>query len=394
MIPMKKSLSLFLTIVMLLGILSGCGTARKPDAPQAPSVPTTAVEAPAPKPDSDTEAPAADADTQTVTDVTGRTVEVPVSATRVAALGSAARLLTYAGCAQQIVGCTELEMKGDPGMPYAYVNKEHFASCSPLASGGSSNTNFTEEIAVLDPDVIFYNGGTTEDLDTLQKQVNIPVVGLYASDFYADDFSQSLEIIGQVMGCQEHVDTVLSAIHGWIEDLDNRTKDIPDSEKPTVYTGALGFSGPHGFEGTSANFPPFVAVHAKNVADSTGEKGCFLVDLEKVTQWDPDFIFLNPGNMPLVNDDYKLKPAFYDNLSAVKNNKIYSMPSYNFFWSNQELAIADAYYVGSILYPEQFSDVNFEEKAEEIFNTMLGCDYLDVLNENHLGFMPLTIGEG
>lgn len=391
---MKKFLCMLLSAVMLLGILSGCGT-PKTEVPKEPAVQTvTEPAAPTEKP-ADADAPAAEEPaTKTITDVPGRTVEVPASTTRVAALGSAARLLTYAGCAEQIVGCTELEMKGDPNMPYAYVNKERFAACSPVASGGNSNTNFMEELAVLKPDVIFYNGGTPEDLDSMQAQLEIPVVGLYSSNFYDDNFFQSLEVIGQVMGTQEHVNTVTTAIHGWIEDLDARTKDIPDSEKPTVYTGALSFSGPHGFEGTSANFPPFVAVHAKNVADESGEKGCFLVDLEKVTQWDPDFIFLNPRSMSYVNEDYKLNPDFYDNLSAVKNGNVYSMVSYNYFWSNQELAIADAYYVGSILYPEQFADVNFEEKAEEIFNTMLGCDYLDVLNENHVGFTPLTIGEG
>ena len=41
----------------------------------------------------------------------------------------------------------------------------------------------------------------------------------------------------------------------------------------------------------------------------------------------------------------------------------------------------------------QFADINFEEKAEEIFNTMIGMDYLDVLDENNYGFGTITIGE-
>ena len=57
-----------------------------------------------------------------------------------------------------------------------------------------------------------------------------------------------------------------------------------------------------------------------------------------------------------------------------------------------ELAIADAYYAGSIIYPEAFADVDFNAKAEEIFNTMIGMDYLKILDDNGYGFGPITIG--
>ena len=136
-----------------------------------------------------------------------------------------------------------------------------------------------------------------------------------------------------------------------------------------------------------------MAINAKNVADETGEKGAFLVDLEQVTVWDPDIIFLNPSNMYLVNEDYAKNAAFYDNLRAVKEGKLYSQVNFNYFSTNMELAIADAYYAGTIIYPEQFKDVDFNAKAEEIFNTMIGMDYLKVLDDNGIGFGQMTIGE-
>jgi len=34
--------------------------------------------------------------------------------------------------------------------------------------------------------------------------------------------------------------------------------------------------------------------------------------------------------------------------------------------------IADAYYIGKVLYPEQFSDVDPEKKADEIFTMFVG----------------------
>ncbi|MCI9150427.1 MAG: ABC transporter substrate-binding protein [Lachnospiraceae bacterium] len=391
---MKRLLTTLLSAAIMLSALAGCGamdtTPEQTTTQQAADISAPDMEADNPNPSSWDAAPAAPS---TVTDLTGRTVELPGTVERVAALGSASRMLTYAGCADHIVGCTDLEKEGQPGMPYAYVNKDHFAGCASIASGGSGDTLYGEELAVLEPDLIFYFGADRDTLDQLQNQMGVPVVGLYATNFYDEDFRQTLRLIGNIMGTEEHVDTLIAALEGWIADLKERTQDIPQEERPSVYTGALGFRGAHGFEGTSAQFPPFVAVNANNVVDETGETGTLLIDLEKVTDWDPEYIFLNPQSMYLVNEDYEVNPAFYDNLSAVKNNRVYSLVSYNYNWTNQELAIADAYYVGSILYPEQFSDVDFRARAEEIFHLMLGCDYLDVLEQAGTGFGPLTIGE-
>ena len=58
-----------------------------------------------------------------------------------------------------------------------------------------------------------------------------------------------------------------------------------------------------------------------------------------------------------------------------------------------ELAIVDAYYAGSVIFPEAFRDIDFAAKAEEVFNVMIGTDYLGVLEENGLSFGPVKIGE-
>lgn len=331
--------------------------------------------------------------TRTITDILGREVEIPESIESVVALGSAARMMTYARCTDRIIGVSEAEKNADAGMPFAYVNHDAFANCASVASGGNGDTVFTEEVVAAAPDMIFYFGADVETLDALQAQVEIPVVGLFANNFYDPQFIDSLTLIGEIMGNQEHVEQVTSAVQGWIADLNDRTKDIPDDDKPTVYMGACGFKGPHGFEGTYANYPPFVAINARNVSDETGEKAAFLVDLEKVAVWDPEIIFLDPSHMNMVNADYATNAAFYDNLSAVKAGRVYTQIAFNYYMTNHELAIVDAYYAGTIIFPEQFADVDFAAKADEIFNVMLGSDYLATLEDAGLGFGTITIGE-
>jgi len=329
----------------------------------------------------------------TVTDMLGREVEIPAEVDSIAAVNSAARFITYAGAAEKLVGVTDLDKKGEPGMPYAYVNKENFANLVSTGSGGSGDTTYAEELAALAPDLVFAYTSDASALDELSQQTGLPVVGLYATDMFAQDFLDSLNLVGSIMGTEEQASKVVNAIQEWQKDLNDRTEGIADKDKPAVYMGAMGFRGPHGFEGTCGLYPPFVAINAKNVVDETGESGAVLIDLEKVTVWDPEIIFINPSNMYLVNEDYEKNSAFYDNLTAVKEGKVYSQVSYNYNSTNMEIAIADAYYAGCIIYPEAFDDIDFNDKAEEIFTTMLGTEYLSVLDEAGIGFGKLTIGE-
>ena len=97
--------------------------------------------------------------------------------------------------------------------------------------------------------------------------------------------------------------------------------------------------------------------------------------------------------MNLVMDDYEDNPDAIDSLRAVQNGQVYAQVNFNMFNTNMELAIVDAYYAGTVIYPDAFKDIDFRAKAEEIFNVMIGMDFLDILESNGLSFGPITIGE-
>lgn len=377
-----KVLEMILVLAIMLSLCSGCGNT-------ASSSSDTSSIGESTKQTTDM----GEEEKKIVTDVFGREVELPETINSVAALGSAARLVVYAGGTNKLTGITKMELKGNSGMPYAYANADIFSKCQVLASGGSGNEDYTEAIVSLNPDVIFYNDSDTVAIEDLAKKTNIPVIGVYGDAFNSDTFLNSLTLIGEVLGTEEHANQVVSSIRSWIEDLNNRTKDIAEEDKPKVYLGAVSWSGGHGFVGTYADYAPLQAINAINLADELDATNGFEVDMEQIIKWDPDVIFLNPSNMELVNEDYEKNGAAIDSLRAVKDGKIYAQVNFNYYWCNMELAIVDSYYAGSILYPEAFADIDFNEKAEEIFNTMIGRDYLQVLNDNGFGFSQMKIGE-
>ena len=119
----------------------------------------------------------------------------------------------------------------------------------------------------------------------------------------------------------------------------------------------------------------------------------FEVDLEQIIAWDPDIVFLDPGNMDLVNDEYANNPGFFDSLRAIKEGQVYTMPSTNSAGPNVTYLLINAYYAGLTLYPEQFGDISLADKAGEIMELMLGENFFDKMEAGGLYYGAITIGE-
>ena len=259
---------------------------------------------------------------------------------------------------------------------------------------GTNSEPYTEEIINLAPDVIVMSKSASVDADDLQNKTGTPVVVVPGSDVTLDENAyETIRILGELYGMETRAAELETYLKGIQKDLDDRTAMIPDSEKPSVYVGGVSFKGHHGFAGTEAGYGPFALIHAKNLADTTGQNGAFNIDLEQVLAWDPDIIFVDFNGIPLINEDYAKNPDFYNALAAVQEGKVYSQISFRSSASNLETALADAYYAACVIYPEQFADVDPVAKAREIFETLLGADPYDDLKEAGYEFCSIEIGK-
>ena len=335
--------------------------------------------------------------THVITDMRGREVEIPDTIGSIICLGAATpRFVSYLDATDMMIGIEESDTKvKNTKRDYAYVYQDQFSKLPVVAEGGGTGYKaFPEEIVTLKPDIILTNYND-DALEQVAKETGIPVVGIkYDGDgFLSDDTYEVLRFIAGLLGKEEKCEKICEYMDKCKKDLDDRTKDFKDEDKPKVYSGAVTFSGAHGFAGTCAHFGPFEAVHALNVVDETGEKDTFEVDLEKVSVWDPDIIFLDPGNMNLVNEEYKGNPSFFDNLSAVKNGELYTMPSSNNYHTNVTYMILNAYWAGKVLYPDAFKDVDMKAKGNETFSLFLGKEFFDQMEADGYFYGKLTIGE-
>ena len=357
-----KRIMVFLLLTAMLWGLAGCGTGE-----------TDTV------------------NTRTITDGAGRQVQVPETVRSIVCVGvGALRYSCYMGAADLVVGVEDYEAKIAMSRLYNYVNFDKFENLPVIGTNGQP---YTEEIINLAPDVIVMSKSASVEADDLQAKTGTPVVVVPGSDTTLDqDAYETIRILGELYGREDRARELTEYLNGIRQDLEERTGDIPEEEKPTVYVGGVSFKGHHGFEGTEAGYGPFALIGAKNLADTTGQSGAFNIDLEQVLSWDPDIIFVDFNGMSLINEDYARNPDYYNSLSAVQEGKVYSQISFRSSASNLETALADAYYAACVMYPEQFADVDPVAKAQEIFEMLLGVNPYADLKEAGYEFRAVEIG--
>lgn len=330
--------------------------------------------------------------TKTVVDAYGRSVEVPKDAKTAATVGSGARFVVYAGAQDKLIAVTEMETTPAMNRPYAIAYKDLFADLPSTSNGNHLlETNVNEEqLMHLNPDVII-SSRSAEECDALQKDTGIPVIGTtYQNQLFTDNVYNSITCVGEALGTEDHANEVVSKLKEWDADLKARTADIADADKPSVYVGAVNYKGAKSFTGTYANHAPLVELNAKNVADETGQKAAVDVDLEQIGNWDPDYMFLNAGNMELMKADYANNQAFFDGLKAFQQGNLYTQPFFNFNGTNIDTGICDTYFIGATIYPDQFADVDLKAKYSEIYTTLLGVDFYQVMQQNGMDFKSLS----
>ncbi len=332
---------------------------------------------------------------KTISDLAGRTVELTTPAETLVAIGPGAlRLVCYAGAASTVVGIENVEKQWGPtGRPYALAHPE-LLDLPVIGQGGPDSTPDPEMLLEVAPAVIFvaYLVDTAK-ADELQSRTGIPVVVLSYGELgtFDDALLESIRLVGDITGNQTRAEEEVAFIEGCRDDLADRTADIQDADKPSVYVGGLGMKGTHGIESSSANYPPLAAFGAKNLVDETGSSGSVMIDKEKLIAWNPDLIFIDEGGLSMVKEDYGKNPGLYQSLQAVDEGSVYGFLPFNYYTTNVDTALADAYFMGTVVFPQAFTDVDPQEKADETYRFFLGTALYDRMAQDYGGFMRVDL---
>jgi len=331
-----------------------------------------------------------------VEDILGRKVALPQKINRVVAIGPGMlRLVCYLNATDLLVGVEESETSwGFTGRDYAMAYGESFWNLPIIGPGGPGKPPAPELILPVKPDLIIMSRNYADmyDPDRLQTETNSTVIVLDygpAGSLDVEGLANALRILGTALNRKERAENLIEFVDGLRDDLKARTENI--TSRPKVYVGAVSYKGAQPFTTTQVPFPPLQLLHTPTIADKYSNKtGVYFMDFEAILQEQPEIIFIDEGNLNTVKQDFDKDPGKYCQLTAFQNGEVYGTLPYNYYHTNIAVALVDAYYIGKVLYPDRFGDVNPELKADEIFRAFLGKSLYDQYKEAYGGFKNLS----
>lgn len=327
-----------------------------------------------------------------IIDVYNREVYIPKDASTFVCIGpNALRLYTYIADPNHIVGIENFELlQQTKGRPYILKYQDIIDQLPIIGEGGPKASPNAELILSANPDVIIASSLYEKSvIDALYQTLNIPIVTITndtsEGSLFSEDLMKSLENIGIITGNTERATQLIEYINSIKADLNQRTKEL--NHKKTAYIGSLSKAGHQQITSTSGSYEIFDLVNVINIAHTKGINQYANIEKETLLSWNPEIIILDLNGYDLFLTDYQTHQTYYEHLNAFQNNEVYMQFPYNFYSTNIEVAIANCYHLGSVLYPDEFSDIDISVKVNDIGQTFLNIDIYESLNNDyHQGY--------
>jgi len=340
-----------------------------------------------------------------ITDSFGRVVSIPDNPEKIAVSGSGSmRYFVYLDAVDRVVGVdysdSALNIYPEDPRPYMLANPE-ILNISEI--GASRSVVDGEKLLTSGADILFVaasSEASIESANEIQDKTGIPVVLFYTGDYATqkDKVCDSLEMLATILHKEDRYQELMTYFTSVENDLTSRVANVSASDA-RAYVGGISYRGEHGLDGTNPNYLPFKILNVNNVASEipdVSQSEYAQVAKEQILAWDPDIIFVGLGTINAAGGGaiYELQnDVSYKTLTAAKTSEVYTVNPDISAGANYETQLVNAYYIGKVLYPEQFADVDLAKKADEIYNNVVGGDVYEELKEhmNNLSYHKIEL---
>lgn len=286
---MKKLAGIWLSLLMVFGLIAGCSTTNHQSEPLKKQTSTT------------------QAFPVSIHDASNKTVTINKEPKRIVSLMPSNTEIVYAlGLGKKVVGVT--------------TNDTYPKEVKNIEKVGNMNVN-VEKVISLNPDLVLAHASAMQGSEDALKQIEdakIPVVTVNDAQSFAGVY-QSIRMIGKATGTQKKATSLIkkmkSDLHGVKEKAKNISKDkeksvfVEVSSAPSIYT-----TGKNTFMDEMLK-----TIHAKNAASQ--QKGWVQMTDEAIVKLNPDVIITTDG---ATLKDVK-KRSGWKELKAVKNKQVYAV---------------------------------------------------------------------
>lgn len=294
---MKKFSALFLSLLLLIGLLVGCGQTNNAEQKENNS---NASEQSKLFP-------------VTVKDALGEDVTIKEKPKRIVSLIPSNTEIVYAlGLGEQIVGVSD-----NDNYPEDVQNKEKV---------GGMEFN-VEKIISLKPDLVLAHASSAHNSQEGLKQLKDAGINVFvvedAQSF--DKVYDSIQTIGKITGTSDKAEDIVAEMKTKLADIQEKGKTIPDDQKVSVFVEVN--PAPQIYTTGKGTFMDemLTIIGAKNAAGD--QEGWPQMTEEAVVKLNPDVIVTTYGYYVDKAVDQVLARKGWENVSAVKNKRVYDVHS-------------------------------------------------------------------
>ena len=313
-----------------------------------------------------------------VTDMLGRSVEIPESLNKVVATSPPMTTVVYMLAPEKLTALN-FEWTDDEK---AYVPSQYQGLPNIGGWYGTQDGSYEEFIA-SEPDIVIesIDEGGDGDLSTVDERQSkfgkIPVVAVNDTT-HVEKVDDSIMFIGDVIGAKDNAQKLVDFNDKYLDEVHKKSAQLSDSDKKTVYYA-------EGNDGLKTN--PSGSVHGqlidlvggKNVADSLNQGNTtsgVQVSIEQVIKWNPDIIITtDPDFYAKVYND-----SNWASINAVKNHEVYLSPQSPFKWFDRPVGanmIIGVPWTAKVIYPDDYKDINMVEATKEFYSNFYHFDLSD-----------------
>lgn len=317
---------------------------------------------------------------RTVTDMMGRKVTVPGKVNHVISLSNNTSVDLYILDPDKLMGWSFTPKAAAK----PYIDDQYF-HLPVIATNTEDSANF-ENIIKMAPDVIVCsNEDEVYDPDKLQAQLGIPVVYV---DIELNNTDKVYQFLGNVLGENSRGKKLAGSTRKTLDSIQKKVAAVPKGKRLKVYyaEGADWLQTDISGNVHTQVIDMAGGINAANISeDKTGSMA--KVSLEQVIAWNPDVILVGAT---AVKGGFFAKvystPA-WAGINAVKNKRIYQIPSLPFNWVDRPPSatrVLGVEWLANLLYPDTIK-LDMKSETESYFNLFLhrsitGSQADDILN--------------
>ncbi len=306
-------------------------------------------------------------DKQTITDMAGRSLEIPQEIKTAYSTGPVGTVFLYTLAPHKLAGWNsplrEIEKR--------YIKAEFHNLPSLGVWRGSNTTGSIEELLRTKPDIVISMGDVSPeyiaDADAIQAQIGIPVIMVDGS---LENLNASYEFLGKLLGCEDRAGELGTYCADVLKRVEDLGANLPEEEQVRVYyaEGSYGLdTEPKG----SINAEAIEMAGAFNVADAGNlEVRRMQASMEQIVMWEPELIIVSSdGDEKQAIYNLILEDKAWSNVKAVREKNVFEVPCAPYDWINRPPSVArilGMQWLANLLYPDIYT-IDIREEAEKFF---------------------------